>query len=321
MHNLEPLELLLSQRKEHWLMHCQFVLENLLIPLCRGEHIKATIPFQRAIVLIENRIDRQWLFTVLNTWLMCPKDSEFIMIADKDSVAKARGLLNCYVPGLEASIIDAAEIVPGVELTVQASFNSMLKQPEFWRYMPHEHLLVIQTDALLAKPIHPFFFNFSYLGAPFLPKQHTEYFTLRDVEGDICQFFKTDSPIHGSPDRDVYPHLHGNGGLSIRSKIAMQTICEYWGKCSPNSEAEDVFFSRHISKVSTPAPLEISQAFATETTYNPNAIGSHACWKFLDGADLAHHFEQHLREAWAMTKALGLNQVGKSTSEQPPKAG
>ena len=25
---------------------------------------------------------------------------------------------------------------------------------------------------------------------------------------------------------------------------------------------------------------------------------------FLEGPDLAHHFEQHLREAWAMTTAL-----------------
>ena len=187
--------------------------------------------------------------------------SEFIIIADKDSVTQARDLLNCYVPSLKARIVDAAEIVPGVQLKVQASFNSMLKQPEFWRYMPHERLLVIQTDAILAKTATSIFFNFSYLGAPFLPKQYTEYFTLRDIEGNICRFFKTDSPIHGSPDRDVYPHLHGNGGLSIRSKTAMQTICEYWGKCSPDTEGEDVFFGRHISKVSTPAPLEISPGF------------------------------------------------------------
>ena len=145
---------------------------------------------------------------------------------------------------------------------------------------------------------------FLTLGAPFLPRQHSEYFTMRNAEGHISRFFKTDSPIHGSPDRDVYPHLHGNGGLSIRSKTAMQTICERWGPSSPDKEAEDVFFSRHISKVSTPAPLDIAQAFATETTYNPNAVGSHACWKFLEGPDLAHHFEQHLRETWAMTTAL-----------------
>ena len=304
MQDLQPLDLLLDQRKEQWLTHCEFVLERLLLPLCSKGHVKTTTNSQRAVVLIENRIDKQWLFTVLNTWLMCPNDSEFVLIADENSVAQAQELLNCYAPGLKANILDVAQIVPSTQLTDQASFNSMLKQPGFWRNMPNEHLLVIQTDALLAKPLHPFFFNFSYLGAPFLPRQHSEYFTMRDSQGHISRFFKTDSPIHGSPDRDVYPHLNGNGGLSIRSKTAMQTICERWGKLSPNQEAEDVFFSRHISKVSTPAPLDIAQTFATETTYNPNAVGSHACWKYLKGPELAHHFEQHLREAWAMTKAL-----------------
>ena len=285
-------------------MHCRFVLEKLLMPLCSEGLIKTNTHCQRAVVLIDNRINKQWLFTVLNTWLMCPKDSEFVLITDKNSVAKATDLLDFYAPNLNAHIFDVARIVPGVQLTEHASFNAMLKRPEFWQQMTHEHLLFIQTDALLAKPLNPFFFNFSYIGAPFLPRQHSEYFTMRDAQGHISRFFKTDSPIHGSPDRDVYPHLHGNGGLSIRSKTAMQSICERWGPSSPDQEAEDVFFSRHISKVSTPAPLDIAQTFAMETTFNSNAIGSHACWKFLEGPHLAHHFEEHLRETWAMTTAL-----------------
>ena len=74
MDDLQPLDLLLEQRKQHWLMHCRFVLERLLMPLCGRTH-QNNKPCQRAVVLIENRIDEQWLFTVLNTWLMCPKDS------------------------------------------------------------------------------------------------------------------------------------------------------------------------------------------------------------------------------------------------------
>ena len=50
-------------------------------------------PCQRAVVLIDNRIDEQWLFTVLNTWLMCPTDSEFVLIADANSVASSKELL------------------------------------------------------------------------------------------------------------------------------------------------------------------------------------------------------------------------------------
>ena len=192
MHDQQPLDLLLDQRKENWLMHCRFVLDKLLIPLCHEGHVKTPNHCQRAVVLIENRIDKQWLFTVLNAWLMCPKDSKFILIADKNSVTRARDLLNNYAPCLNAIIIDVNRLVPGVKLSESSSFNTMLKRPEFWKQMPYEHLLFVQTDALVAKPLHPFFFNFSYLGAPFLPRQHSEYFTLRNAEGEIIRFFKTD---------------------------------------------------------------------------------------------------------------------------------
>ena len=67
MDDLQPLDLLLQQRKQHWLMHCQFVLERLLIPLCNEKLIKTNTPCKRGVVVIDNRIDDQWLFTVLNT--------------------------------------------------------------------------------------------------------------------------------------------------------------------------------------------------------------------------------------------------------------
>ena len=83
----------------------------------------------------------------------------------------------------------------------------------------------------------------------------------------------------------------------------MLTICQRWGSASPAEEMEDVFFSRNVSRIATPPPLEIAEGFATETTYNPRAIGSHACWKFLKSADLADHLDQHFRAAWAMAEA------------------
>ena len=159
MENLQPLHLLLEQRKQHWLTHCRFVLERLLLPLCDEKRIKTTAPCQRAVVLIDNRINEQWLFTVLNTWLMCEGDSEFVLIADANSVTQAKNLLKCHAPGLKASIFDVAQLIPGIQMTEPASLNAMLKRPEFWRQMPHEPLLIIQTDALLSRPLNPFFFN------------------------------------------------------------------------------------------------------------------------------------------------------------------
>ena len=58
-----------------------------------------------------------------------------------------------------------------------------------------------------------------------------------------------------------------------------------------------------MARITSVPPLEIAQAFASETTYNPQAIGSHASWKFLSSADLADHLDQHLRAAWAMAEA------------------
>ena len=303
MDGLQPLELLLEQRKEHWLMHCRFALDRLLMPLCHEGCVKTTATTNRAVVLIDNRVDEQWMFTVLNTWLMCPRDSEFVLIADANSVSQAEDLLESHAPGLKARVLDVARLMPEAQMKEPANLNAMLKRPEFWRQMPHEQLLIIQTDALLSRPLDPFFFQFPYLGAPFQPRQHSEYFEKRRSDGRISGFFKTDTPIHGSPDRDVYPHLYGNGGLSIRQRNVMVAICEHWGSSSPTEELEDVFISRHVARVALVPPLEIAQAFATETTYNPQAIGSHACWKFLSSADLADHLDQHLRAAWAMAEA------------------
>jgi len=286
-------------------MHCHLVLEQLLLPLSRDGHIKTTEPCQKAVVLIENRIDEQWLFTLLNTWLMCPNDCTFVLIVDKKSIDKARNVLRSHAPCLKATVVDIDQIVPGTQLTAKKSFNTMLKRADFWQMMPHDRLLVIQTDALLGKPLDPFFFQFAYLGAPFIPRQHSEYFERRSTDGRIRSFFKTDTPIHGTPNPDVYPHLHGNGGLSIRSRNVMKEICSKWGSSSPAEELEDVFFSRNVAKIVEPPPLEIAQAFAMETTYNPRAIGSHACWKYLSSADLAEHLEQHLKIAWAMAEAKG----------------
>ena len=169
MYDIKPLDLLIEQRKEHWLMHCRFVLERLLLPLCREKHVKTSVPCQRGVVLIDNRIDEQWLFTVLNTWLMCPKDSEFVLITDAKNASPAKELLNLHAPGLTARVLEVAQLVPGIQMEEQISLNAMFKLPEFWRHMPHEPLLIFQTDALLSRPLDPFFFQFPTLEHHFYP--------------------------------------------------------------------------------------------------------------------------------------------------------
>ena len=165
------------------------------------------VPFQRAVVLIDNRIDEQWLVHGTEHLADVPTDSEFVLIADQNSVSQARRTSKASCTWPKRKRFDVAQLMPGIQMTEPASLNAMLKLPEFWRHMPHEPLLIIQTDALLSRPLDPFFFQFPYLGAPFLPRTHSEYFEKRRPDGRISGFFKTDTPIHGSPNPDVYPHL------------------------------------------------------------------------------------------------------------------
>jgi len=303
MHKEKAHQLLQNYRKQQWLQHCSFVLDNFLLPMSMNGHVKSEKTSKRAALVIENRIDKQWLFTVLNSWLMCPLDTELILITDNENSEKAKSILATHAPELKSNIYAAETMVKGTELGDTGSYNKMLKEKEFWINIPYEELLLIQTDALLCKPVSHFFFGFAYLGAPFIPRQHSEYFEERNKNGEIKSFFKSDASLHSVPNRDVFPHLHGNGGLSIRSRKIMIEICERWGNQSPYTEAEDVFFSRHITKASAVAPLEVAQAFACETTYNPNSIGSHAAWKYLTSSQLADHLDKHLRAAWSMVLA------------------
>ncbi|MCP9775692.1 DUF5672 family protein [Cyanobium sp. WAJ14-Wanaka] len=308
MADSDALPALLRYRQQLWLSHCGQVLESVLLPLAGRGLLHRDRGGDKAAVLIENRIDNQWLFTVLNTALMCPSGTSLCLICDRGSLAEAQTCLQASGAALEPYWMVAEELVPGTWLGDVASFNRMMKQEPFWAAMPNEKLLFIQTDALLAEPLPEWFFNFSYLGAPFLPRQQSEYFERRNSQGELCGFFKVDTAIHGSPNPDVYPHLHGNGGLSIRDRKLMQRICSDSASTSGPEEMEDVFFSRHLSRHGQAAPLAVARAFASESTYSAAAIGSHGAWKYFSSAEIAKHLERHWKQAWAMAQAIGGNE-------------
>jgi hypothetical protein len=309
MADADALPQLLAYRERRWLDHCSDVLNELLLPMAQQWRRAPLAQPKRGAVLIENRINHQWLFTVLNTALMCPSDTQLCLITDGAALSSAQDCLMGVELPLEPWWGLAEDLVPGTKLDEPASFNRMMKQAQFWASLPHKELLVCQTDSLLVKPLPLFFFDYPYLGAPFLPKQHSETFERRNQAGELRGFFKVDTPIHGRPDPDVYPHLHGNGGLSIRHRSVMQAICQQQGHLSPAEEMEDVFFSRHLNSVQQAAPLEAAQAFACESRYQPSAIGSHGAWTYWTSAELAEHLDQHWRQTWSLNEALSEEQA------------
>ena len=195
MNDIDELNLILEHREQQWIQHCNFVLEKILLPLCRDGLAFSRRSNERAFVLIENRINDQWLFTVLNTWLMCPQGTELLLITDQANLPKARTYLHQQAPDIEARFLCVEDLSAGICLSNYSSFNSMMKHADFWNALPHEELLIIQTDALLAKPLDPFFFQFCYLGAPFY--QDSTLNTLRKEikRGKLSVFLKS---IHQS---------------------------------------------------------------------------------------------------------------------------
>ncbi len=300
MTDAQVFSMLVEYRRQMWTNHCNYVLQELLLPNHKILNSSQLDSSKRSIVIIENRIDSQWLFTVLNSALMCPFNTRVCIVSDNKNQEKAKQLLAEYNLNLNIFWLPIEKCIPNAVLQDSKSFNALMKEIDFWESLPYEDLLFIQTDALLTEPIPKYFFKFEYLGAPFLPRQQSEYFQTRNKYGDIVSFFKVETPIHCSPNPDVYPHLYGNGGLSIRNRTIMKKICENHGACSPQEEQEDVFFSRHMSKYCKPAPLQIAQAFASESMYQSTAIGSHAAWKYFSSAELADHLDKHWRQVWAM---------------------
>ena len=118
-----------------------------------------------------------------------------------------------------------------------------------------------------------------------------------------ADFFKSDTPIHGSPNPDVYPHLHGNGGLSIRQRNVMLTICERWGSSSPTEELEDVFFSRHVAKRRISAPTGNRPSLRYRNDIQSPGDRQPCLLEIPKQRGLADHLDQHLRTAWAMAEA------------------
>ncbi|NDC35874.1 MAG: hypothetical protein EBZ51_10980 [Synechococcaceae bacterium WB9_2_112] len=150
MAEADALEQLLAYRQRRWLSHCSDVLHELLLPIARQWRDQPQAQALRGAVLIENRIDQQWLFTVLNTALMCPTGTQLCLISDAEALPRAQALLKEVHLPVEPWWAVAENLVPGSQLSSAGSFNRMMKQGQFWGLLPHEQLLICQTDSLFA---------------------------------------------------------------------------------------------------------------------------------------------------------------------------
>jgi len=146
-----------------------------------------------------------------------------------------------------------------------SEYSKLLTSKEFWNLFYGEKILIYQEDSLIFHDNISPFFNYDFIGAPFLK-------TTNDT-----------------------PNCVGNGGLSLRTKCKMLEVID---KCKVentniNSSTkyymelfnlsylpEDVYFSKNMQEynIGDVADWNTSFEFSSEQIFNPNSFGGHKFW-------------------------------------------
>jgi hypothetical protein len=129
-------------------------------------------------------------------------------------------------------------------------YSALLKTPEFYEhFIDWSHILIYQTDALLLRKIDDIYFEYDYIGAPWVLSNHW------------CKYNA------------------GNGGFSLRNIKSCIRIC---GKnrnknimTQIDRSNEDGFFCSQDDFKYPPIDSELHKAFSVERVNHPFPIGTH----------------------------------------------
>ncbi len=157
--------------------------------------------------------------------------------------------LNTLLRGQEFSPAERARmqtVAGGFANLNQQSYSDLLLQPEFWRALPTEQLLIFQTDSMICLPHKDLlqkFLHYDYVGAPW-PSGHV-----------------------------------GNGGFSLRQRSKMLEILERCkGTWDPRLMEDGVFIQGCATARATAPGHEEAREFSIEGLYSQRAFGLHKPW-------------------------------------------
>ena len=301
--NLEDFNKLEKYRINIFSSHAKFLLLEVIEPWVKNI-LPAIPPPSKDLkyiplgLIVEDRATFLLRFCVLNTILMgrlrmpirvCTTSSSF------DSINQLLGDLKEWVEIVKLDQVDITHIT-------DISYNSLLKKASFWRKLPSEKILVIQTDALLIEPLEFQIFSYDYVGAPWSRKKFTHEFPV--YSNDLVEEKSVYSVISNLNSEIDGSLVLGNGGLSIRNKRLMIDICE--SESSIESEGEDVYISRSLlSRKAMLPPVNVARRFSCETKYY-TSIGSHKSHLYLSGEQQAEIYERHFKHLTALIRASSI---------------
>ena len=126
-------------------------------------------------------------------------------------------------------------------------YNALLKQTQFWEQFQEEHLILMETDSYLRRPIPDSIYAYDYVAARW-------------------------------PWKSMEP---GGGGLTYRKKSMMLHLCSV-SNIKDNTDMQDIFVSNGVEKhhYTTPS-LEDSAMYFGECLVDDKNIGTHQWWTFI----------------------------------------
>jgi hypothetical protein len=293
---------LLTYRDAIFQAHCKFILDTYLDPWINFFHAPSPYNGKLEAVIVETRPTQTLRAVVLNTLLMLPAGTKIILITSRAAEA---AMVNLFTDASIYLEIRAQSLGPSFS---QQSYNQLLSDAQFWQSFSADCILIFQSDSLLLTPLAEAFLSAPYLGAPWhIDGQLNLDFPTNSWHADVDPGKQPRSMARASlvlsPGlAERVPHGYGNGGLSIRNRELMQTICLEHKRSI--GEPEDVFFSRHFPAYCDSIPtIEMARQFSVEAIY-ADAAGIHASWKYLAADQQAILYEKHIKTLISMAGGL-----------------
>jgi hypothetical protein len=298
-----PLHLLNRYRLELFHAHCSLI-EQLFLRHWET-HLNTRCPDPDPstwnCILIDDRTTRQTRICILNTLLMTRLKAAVTIYTPASRYEDFTKLTEPFRRFVQIETLDEHGIVDSLGWN---RYNHLLKSGAFWKTLTAKHVLIFQPDALLIQPLELDELRYDFAGAPWNKGRVTS-----------CEFPTYDRALQRTGSNWVNQVLcqtvpdqttNGNGGLSIRNPRVMQAICEEHSHTSPEEEAEDIFFARHLGEETYQAKLpsqDVLSRLFNESSYSDSS-GFHGSWYYLDASEQARLYDKHTKHVIGMLLGL-----------------
>ena len=225
------------------------------------------------VLLVEPREDKNLEFTIRN-WMHFVGPRKYGLVVFHGSKNKA------FVENILKDSPNAVLQDLGVENLRGQDYSNLMTDADFWRSVPHENVLLVQTDTMcLGGEGLEAVEDCDYVGAPWWNTCPRTGYVFHPSSGP----YRPTACSQGWALPELWPELVGNGGLSFRKKSAMIQCCESFRLHSAKTgdpkrpvmvgtdgtnravDAEDVFFAVACKRLGKKvATREAALGFAAE---------------------------------------------------------